>query len=62
MKKKLRKAIIGFQLIKMPTYPTKKDTKAEIRAIADNYEDFNNIVFEIGCEVLAKEYLKQMGA
>ena len=58
MKKKLHKAINRFRFLKMPTYPTKKDTKREIRAIADNYEDFNNLVFELGCEMLAKAYMK----
>lgn len=60
MKKKLYKALRRFNSLKMPTYPTKKDVKIEIRAIADNYEDFDRVVFELGCEVLAKEYLKEM--
>lgn len=62
MKKKLNKAINKFRSLKGDTYPTKKDVKAEIRAIADNYEEFDHLVFELGCEVLAKEYLKRAGA
>lgn len=60
MKKKLHKALHIFNVLKMPTYQVKKEVKAEIRAIAENYEDFNDLVFEIGCEVLAKKYLKGM--
>lgn len=60
MKKKLRVALYRFSFLKFPTKLVKKEVKAEIRAIADNYEDFDRIVFELGCEVLAKEYLKEM--
>lgn len=60
MKKKLHKALHRFNALKMPTYPVKKDVKAEIRAIADNYEEFNDLVFGIGCDVLARKYLKEI--
>lgn len=35
----------------------KKEVKNEIRAIADNDEEFGNMVFEIGCDALAKAYI-----
>lgn len=60
-KKKLYKALQSFIFLKLPTYPTKKHVKREIRAIADNYEEFHDMVFELGCELLAKEYLKKEG-
>ncbi len=38
----------------------KKELKSEIRKLADNDEGFEDVVFELGCSVLAKEYLKQI--
>lgn len=38
---------------------TKCEVKNEIRAIADNYEEFNDMVFELGCRTLADEYLEK---
>lgn len=38
----------------------KQELKSEIRKLADNDEGFENVVFELGCSVLAKEYLKQI--
>lgn len=61
MKKKLRKTLHRFNSLKLQTLPAKRYVKAEIRAVSDNYEDFNDMVFELGCDVLAKAYLKQMG-
>lgn len=52
---------MSFFLIKcMFTNPKSKkyEIKDEIRAIADNYGEFEDMVFEIGCRQLADEYLK----
>lgn len=38
----------------------KQELKIEIRKLADNDEGFEDVVFELGCSVLAKEYLKQI--
>ena len=38
----------------------KQELKSEIRKLANNDEGFENVVFELGCSVLAKEYLKQI--
>lgn len=38
---------------------TKKSMKCAIRKIADDDEDFENIVFELGCSVLAKSIYKR---
>nr|DAM88194.1 MAG TPA: hypothetical protein [Caudoviricetes sp.] len=38
----------------------KQELKSEIRKLADNDEGFEDVVFELGCSVLAKEYLKQI--
>lgn len=38
----------------------KKMLKDQIRELADFDEGFENVVFELGCSVLAKEYLKQI--
>ena len=38
----------------------KKDTKRVIREIADDDECFENIVFELGCNVLAKAIAKDI--
>lgn len=62
MKKRLKGGILSFsQRVLNLKKLNKKGVKAEIRAIADNDECFADIVFELGCELLAKEYLKQMG-
>lgn len=37
---------------------SKQAVKAAIRNLADNDECFENVVFELGCSVLAKEYQK----
>lgn len=37
----------------------KQELKSEIRKLANNDEGFEYVVFELGCSVLAKEYLKQ---
>ena len=38
----------------------KQELKSEIRKLANNDEGFEDVVFELGCSVLAKEYLKQI--
>ncbi len=38
---------------------SKKELKDAIRTIADDDEDFENIVFELGCSVLAKSMYKR---
>lgn len=38
---------------------TKKSLKCAIRKIADDDENFENIVFEFGCSVLAKSIYKR---
>ena len=38
---------------------TKKSLKCAIREIADDDENFENIVFELGCSVLAKSISKE---
>lgn len=59
MKKRIAGAVLTFKQRMMNVKKlNKKCVKAEIRAIADNYEDFNDLVFELGCEVLAREFLK----
>lgn len=64
MKKQLATALNAFKTENMcvDKGSKKREVKAEIRAIADNEESFNDVIFELGCEVLAKEYLKQSGA
>lgn len=52
---------MSFFLIKklfVNRYSKKHEIKDEIRAIADNYEEFNDMVFELGCRTLADEYLR----
>lgn len=52
---------MSFFLIKrmfVNRYSKKHEVKDEIRAIADNYEEFNDMVFELGCRTLADEYLR----
>lgn len=39
----------------------KKEVKEAIRDVADDDEGFENIVFELGVSVLAKEYVKANG-
>lgn len=39
---------------------SKREVKDEIREIADNDEVFENIVFELGCSVLAKAYRRDL--
>lgn len=36
----------------------KEELKKEIRKLADDDEGFENTVFELGCSVLAKAYMK----
>lgn len=36
----------------------KEELKKEIRKLADNDEGFEDTVFELGCSVLAKAYMK----
>lgn len=62
MKKRIAGAVLSFKqrMLNLGKL-NKKCVKAEIRAIADNDESFADIVFELGCELLAKEYLRQMG-
>lgn len=53
---------MSFFLIKklfVNRYSKKHEVKDEIRAIADNYEEFNDMVFELGCRTLADEYLEK---
>lgn len=38
---------------------TKKEIKGQIREISDLDDCFENLVFELGCSVLAKAYLKK---
>ena len=38
----------------------KQELKSEIRKLSNNDEGFEDVVFELGCSVLAKEYLKQI--
>ena len=38
---------------------TKKSLKCAIREISDDDENFENIVFELGCSVLAKNIYKR---
>lgn len=40
---------------------TKKDVKEQIREISDLDDCFENLVFELGCSVLAKAYVKRYG-
>ena len=60
MKKILKQSlhILNTRKLFVCKHSRKKDIKREIRGIADNYEDFNNLVFELGCEMLAKAYMK----
>ena len=54
--------VMSFFLIKcmcVDGSSTKCEVKNEIRAIADNYEEFNDMVFELGCRTLADEYLEK---
>lgn len=37
----------------------KSEIEKEIRKLADNDEGFKDTVFELGCSVLAKAYLKE---
>ena len=62
MKKQIKAALKSFLNKNMCVcrLSKKEEVKNEIRAIADNYTNFNNLVFELGCEVLAKKYLKEM--
>ncbi len=41
------------------TIRTKQGVKDAIRDLADDDEGFENIVFELGCSVLAKAYIKR---
>lgn len=53
---------MSFFLIKklfVNRYSKKHEVKDEIRAIADNYEVFSDMVFELGCRTLADEYLRK---
>lgn len=53
---------MSFFLIKklfVNRYSKKYEVKDEIRAIADNYEEFNDMIFELGCRTLADEYLEK---
>lgn len=52
---------LSFFLLKsmcVDSSSTKCEVKNEIRAIADNYEEFNDMVFELGCRMLAEKYLE----
>lgn len=54
--------VMSFFLIKcmcVDSSSTKCEVKNEIRAIADNYEEFNDMVFELGCRTLAEKYLEK---
>lgn len=39
----------------------KGDIKDLIRIMADNDEGFENIIFEVGCNIVAKAFKKQLG-
>jgi len=39
-------------------FPNKKELEKTEKEIAQTNEGFKNIVFELGCSVLAKAYLK----
>lgn len=54
--------VMSFFLIKrmfVNRYSKKHEVKDEIRAIADNYEEFSDMVFELGCRTLAEKYLEK---
>ena len=42
------------------TIRTKQEVKDAIRELADDDEGFEDIVFELGCSVLAKEYRRDL--
>lgn len=60
MKKKEALAVFNSRTANKLVETDKKMLKDKIRKIADDDEGFENVVFELGCSVLAKEYLKQI--
>lgn len=49
---------IANESMEFKQIPSKKELKDTIREIADTNESFENTVFELGCSVLAKAYIK----
>lgn len=47
-----------FDMQRLITEGTRKEVKDQIRMVADEDEGFENVVFELGCSVLANQYLK----
>lgn len=60
MKKKEALAVFNSRTANKLVETDKKMLKDKIRKIADDDEGFENVVFELGCSVLAKEYLKKI--
>ncbi len=60
MKKKEALAVFNSRIANNLVETDKKMLKNQIRELADDDECFENVVFELGCSVLAKEYLKQI--
>ena len=60
MKRKKKDALIALCNRIEDSEPVSNSTlQEEIRTIADADESFENIVFELGCSVLAKAYIKR---
>lgn len=60
MKKKEALAVFNSRIANSLVETDKKMLKNKIRKLADDDECFEDVVFELGCFVLAKEYLKQI--
>lgn len=60
MKKKEALAVFNSRIVNNQVETDKKMLKNQIRELADDDDGFENVVFELGCSVLAKEYLKQI--